>query len=502
MMLSDMFLNNLPVLQVIIPLLGALVSPALPSGRAPWLWATAITWLSFMCTAFLVTDVNFNGTQSYHLGGWAPPIGIEYRIDIFNAYVLAIIAGVSSISILFARDTLQYDVTPEKHGAFYAVYLLCLAGMLGIVSTNDVFNIYVFLEISSLTTYTLIAMGRNRRALSASFKYLIIGTLGATFILIGIGLLYMMTGTLNLTDMANLLKPLTHTRPVLAAFAFIVVGLIMKMALFPLHMWLPNAYAHSPSFVSVFLSSTATKVSVYVLIRIIYSLFGYEFSLQQIPLDVILLVLGSCAILVGSAAAIYQPNVKKMLAYSSVAQMGYIAVGIGMASQLGLTAAIVHIANHAMAKAALFMAAGALAYRIGRVKISSIEGLGKQMPLTMLGFTFAGMSLIGVPLTAGFISKWYLLTAAYEQGMWYIIVVILLSSVMALMYIGKVLERAYFSPTHAPKGEPLMVQEAPLSLLLPLWILVGLNFYFGIDADFTAGIASDAAAMLMNRGMW
>lgn len=495
MTFSALIISHLPVLQVIIPLLGAPVCALLPSSRAAWVWATIATWSAFLVSATLIATVYYDGTQIYQLGNWPAPFGIEYRIDLLNAFVLAVLGFVSSVVILYAKDSVAKEIPNRKHPAFYAVYLLCLAGLFGILSTNDVFNIYVFLEISSLATYTLIAMGKDRRALAAAFKYLVLGTLGATFILIGIGLLYMMTGTLNLTDLSHRIAPLSESRPILAAFAFITVGVCMKMALFPLHMWLPNAYTHSPSFVSAFLSTTATKVSVYVLIRFIYSLFEHEFAFGAMPLETLLSFFAVLGIFIGSGVAIYQPNVKKMLAYSSVAQMGYIALGIGLASETGLTASLIHIANHAFAKGTLFMAAGAVAYRLGQAKIYDFQGLGTRMPLTMLAFALAGASMVGVPLTAGFISKWYLLSAAIEKGWWPLVIILLISSLMALVYIGRVIEAAYFGKTS--EADKTRVKEAPLSMLIPIWVLAAANIFFGINTELTVGIAEQTSEMLI-----
>lgn len=493
-MFRDLIFANLPALQVLIPLLAAPLCALIPNGRLAWAWALAATWTSFAVTLLLIGQISADTPMTYAMGGWEPPVGIEYRIDTLNAYVLTVLAAIASVIIIFAKESVAKEIPASKQAHFYTVYLLCLAGLFGILSTNDVFNIYVFLEISSLATYTLIAMGQDRRALSASFTYLVIGTLGATFILIGIGLLYMMTGTLNITDLSQRLQDVDNTKPVLAAFAFFIVGLCMKIALFPLHGWLPNAYAYSPSFVSAFLASTATKVGVYVLIRILYSLFGFHFSLETGPLGGVFIFLGIVAVFVGSAIAIFQHNVKKMLAYSSIAQIGYIVIGIGLANSTGLAASIMHIANHALAKGALFMAAGCMAYRLGTVRIQNIRGLARQMPLSTLAFALAGLSIIGVPATAGFISKWYFISALIERGLWPVVILLLISSLMALVYIGRIIETTFFD--RADK-DAATVTEAPLSMLIPTWILVALSYYFGVDTSFTVGIAQTAADMLM-----
>ena len=214
----------------------------------------------------------------------------------------------------------------------YTGWLLCLTGLLGITITGDVFNVFVFLEIASLSSYLLVSLGPDRRALTAAFQYLVMGTIGATFILIGVGLLYMMTGTLNMADLAQRIPNVAQTTTVRAGFAFLVLGISLKAAVFPLHYWLPNAYTFAPSAVTAFLAGSATKVSIYLLLRFFFDIFSESFSLRVMRLDLVLLILGVIAIFSMSLVAIYQHNVKRMLAYSSVAQVGYMVIGISLAT--------------------------------------------------------------------------------------------------------------------------------------------------------------------------
>jgi len=434
-----------------------------------------------------------SGTIIYELGGWDAPWGIEYRIDKLNAFVLLIISAVSTVVLLAAQTSIEKELPKDKHTLFYVLYLLSLSGMLGIVSSADVFNIFVFLEISSLSAYALIALGEDRRALWASFQYLIMGTIGATFILIGIGLMYQMTGTLNLDDLSRRLPEVAHTRTVFSAFAFVIVGICLKLALFPLHLWLPNAYAYAPSIVTAFLAATATKVAIYLLIRFTFSVFGLSFSFTTLPLQVLFMVLGLLGIFVASTAAIYQKNVKHLFAYSSIAQIGYMIVGFSTSTVTGLTATLLHVFNHALMKSALFLALGAVMYRIGSVQLSQFQGLGRQMPFTMAAIVIGGLSLIGVPLTVGFVSKWYLLMALVENGWWLVAVLILLSSLLTIFYVWRIFEVAYFQP---PLLETEEIKEAPMSFLIPIWILVMANIYFGIDTRLSVQVAQAASQSL------
>jgi multicomponent Na+:H+ antiporter subunit D len=485
---------NLPALQVVLPLIAAPLCVVLARPNLVWGFATAVNWIALVVAVALMVQVLDGGTISYQLGGWEPPWGIEYRIDLANAFVLLIVSSISAIILPFARASVVAEIPEDRVSLFYCMYLLCLTGLLGIAITGDAFNVFVFLEISSLSSYVLISLGRDRRALTAAFQYLIMGTIGATFYLIGVGLLYAMTGTLNMADLAARVPAVADTRTVHAAFSFLVVGIGLKAAMFPLHIWLPNAYCYAPSVVTAFLAATATKVSVYVLMRVLFTIFGTEFSLEEVALQWALIPLALSAMLVASSVAIFQNDVKRLLAYSSVAQIGYMVLGISFGTVTGLSAAIVHLFNHAVIKGGLFMTLGCVVLRLGSSHIRDMAGLGRTMPWTMAAFVLGSFSLIGVPLTTGFISKWILLQASFEGGHWVLAAAIVFASVLAIVYVWRVVEVAYF---REPGDKAAAAREAPLSMLVPTWILILANLYFGIDTSLTIGVATKAAASLL-----
>ena len=396
--------------------------------------------------------------------------------------------------IPYARASIAAEVEEPRIYLFYCMYLLNLAGLLGIAITGDVFNLFVFLEISSLSSYVMISLSRDRRALVAAYRYLIMGTIGATFYIIGVGMMYQVTGTLNMVNLATLIPDLVDNRTVMVALAFLSVGLCLKLALFPLHMWLPNAYTYAPSAVSAFLAATGTKVAVYALARILFTVFGGSSLIDDFGLQEILVTFAVLAMIGGSAVAVYESNVKRLLAYSSVAQIGYMILGLSMASVIGMTAGLVHLFNHALMKGGLFMVMGCVFFRLSSVQVEDMDGLAKRMPLTMAAFVAGGFGLIGMPLTAGFISKWYLIQAALEKGWWAAVAAILISSLLAVIYVWRVVEAAYFKPP--PKGAA-EVGEAPLSMLVPMWVMIGMSYYFGIDATLTLDIATGAAETLL-----
>ena len=490
-------LTQLPALAVILPLLSAPLCLFLRRPRLAWLFAIIVSGLAMLISITLLQQVMASGTIAYEMGGWGAPWGIEYRVDKLNAYLLLIITSISTVVLLAAHTSIEKEIPEYRHTLFYVLYLLSLAGMLGIVTTGDAFNVFVFLEISSLSAYALIALGKDRRALWASYQYLIMGTIGATFILIGIGLIYQMTGTLNMDDLSRRLPEVEQTRTVFTAFAFIIVGVCLKIALFPLHRWLPNAYAYAPSIVTAFLAATSTKVAVYLLIRFTFSIFGNSFSFTTVPLQTIFVILGLSGIFAASTTAIFQKNVKHLFAYSSVAQIGYMIVGFSISTTTGLMATLLHLFNHALMKSALFLALGAVVYRIGSVQLNQFHGLGRQMPFTMAAIVIGGLSLIGVPLTVGFVSKWYLVLAALENGWWPVAVLILLGSLLAIVYVWRIVEAAYFNEPPAGRDS---VEEAPPGFLIPVWMLVSANIYFGMDTRLSVQVAQAASQSLFGVG--
>jgi multicomponent Na+:H+ antiporter subunit D len=483
-------------LQVVIPLVTAPLIVFVGNRALAWPLAFIASIAAFTISCLLLAKVIDGGFISYAIGGWAPPLGIEYRVDATNALLLFLISGMSVIALPYMYTSIQSEIDKRNLALFYACYMLCFTGLLGVVITGDAFNVFVFLEISSLSTYVLVAMGarRDKRALTAAYDYLIMGTIGATFFVIGLGMLYMSTGTLNMADLADRIADQGTNRTIRAAFAFIVVGMGLKVALVPLHLWLPNAYTFAPSAVTVFLASTSTKAAVYVLLRFMFSIYHQPFGFEINTLYFIFIPFALLAMFLASFVAIFQSDFKRMLAYSSIAQIGYMLMGIAMLNASGLTATVVHMFNHGITKGLLFMGAGAFALKAESTFYDSIEGLGRRMPMTGACIIIGGLSLIGVPGTAGFVSKWMLVQSAFENGFWWIAILVVLSSLLAVAYVWRVVEVIYLrEPAEgAPVGDP------PPMMLAPMLILALACVWFGIDTDISIGAASTAANNLIN----
>jgi len=495
------FKDHLPVLQVLVPFCTAPLIVLLGSRRLAWPLAFIASATALVISIMLMWEVREGGYVAYTLGGWAPPLGIEYRVDAANAFVLLLISAIGTVVLPYAYISIKDEIKARDHTLMYACWMLCFTGLLGMVVTGDAFNVFVFLEISSLSTYVLVAQGagRDRRALTAAYDYLIMGTIGATFFVIGLGMLYMATGTLNMADLADRIADQGANRTVRSGFAFIIVGMGLKVAMFPLHLWLPKAYTFAPSAVTVFLSATATKAAIFVVMRFTFSIYNPDFSFTNNTLEIIFAPLAIIAMFSASFVAVFQTNFKRMLAYSSVAQVGYILLGISLLTETGLTAAILHMFNHGITKALLFMGVGAYVLRSGGAFYTQIAGLGRKMPITSGAVVIGGLSLIGVPGTAGFISKWILVQAALERApdnamFLAIAVAIVLSSLLAVVYVWRAFE-VLFLQEPDPNST---ATEAPLMMLVPMWIMAGACIWFGFSTEHLYEFAAQAAQGLLD----
>ncbi len=456
-----------PILIIVIPLIASFLNTVIGLWRKNLCYPLLVSVLSviiLLSINIMDTVINY-GTIHYRLGGWAPPWGIEYVIDHLNAFIAIIVSFMSFIVAVYSKRSIEQELPADKIIYFYTVYLLLTTGLLGITVTGDLFNLYVFLEITSLAGYALIAIGDDRAPV-ASFNYLIMGTIGACFYLLGVGYLYIVTGTLNIADLSRLLPDLYYSKVVLVAFAFFMVGIGIKIAFFPLHTWLPDAYTHAPSTVSAFAASTMTKVGVYVMIRIMFTVFKPYFSIEIIPMATILSWTAAAAIISGSILAIAQTDLKRMLSYILIAEVGYIVMGISVANEAGFTGAVLHILNDAFMMSCLFLVAGAIVYKTGTRYIYNFGGLNKNMPLTMAAFSVAAISMIGIPPTAGFFSKWYLILGAINAQKWVFAGILLFSSLVNALIFYRILEKIYFNEPAKP-----FFDEVPLSMLIPILIM-------------------------------
>jgi multicomponent Na+:H+ antiporter subunit D len=483
---------HLPILMVLVPLLSAPVLVFIKHPLASRVIATAACIVSALCAWTLA--LTLDSAVSYPLGGWRPAIGIELRIDYAGAYVAVIVSTLATVAISLGTRGTREELE-GREVFFYALFLMCVAGLMGMVVTGDAFNVFVFLEITSLATYTLVALGRKRRALTAALNYLFLGTLGGTFVLIGIGLMYQMTGTLNAAEVAARIRDVGQLRTVHVAFAFLTVGLCIKLAVFPLHQWLPGAYSEAPHAVSSFLAGTATKVMYFQLVRVVVSFFGVAYVFDTLHFGALLMPLSVLAMFAGSTAAIFQPSLRRLLAYSSIGQVGYLTLALSLGTAQGLEAGLLHLGAHAVTKTALFLVAASFIAQVGDDRLESFAGLGRRFPLLSLAFVIGGLGLIGVPGTAGFVSKWALLQAVFADGHPLLAFLILVSSMLAVVYVFRVVEILYF---RAPRADapPLLRERPDWGAWVPALGMVAVSVVLGLWSEVPSDYVATAAASL------
>jgi multicomponent Na+:H+ antiporter subunit D len=486
-------------LLMVVPLMTAPIAAILRPARLAWLAACAASAAMFALAIGVCDYVLDGGVIHYQVGGWAPPEGIELVVGPVSAIVLLIITGSSTVALFAGGPSIRQQIALERRPYFFAAWLLALAGLTGITITGDAFNVFVFMEVSSLASYVLVASGTDRRCLTATFQYLTMGTIGATFYLTGIGLLYMMTGTLNLADMSARMGEVENNRLVFAATGFITIGLGLKAGMFPLHGWMPEAYTRAPHAATTFLAACSTKVAILVLLQFDFLIFQGNFAGHAARFTTFLAPLAVGGMLFGSAAALVQSDVKRLLAWSSVGQIGYILLGAGLANSSGVAAAVSHMFAHGIAKATTFLALAFVALRIGTTQLDGVAGSYRRMPWTWACLFVGGLSLIGMPGTAGFVSKWLLITAALDSGPFgpLLVVAILLSSLLSVAYVWKIVEAVGFGGRVNDIATPQRSEEAPLPLLLVLLACTGTNIWFGFVTDIPVDLSTRAAEVLM-----
>lgn len=436
--------SNLPALLFLVPFVAALVAAGL--GWFVRGAARLVTLAAFLATAILavvaVPRVLAHGGLQTTMGGWAPPIGIEVLLDPLSAFMAVAMSVVAFIAIAGSHAHLQAQL-PGRDAAYYATVLLMFSGLMGIIITADLFNLFVQIELASLSAYALVAAG-GKGAPRAGLNYLIIGSFGASLYLVGIGFLYAATGSLNMADVAARLAT-ADQRLVLVGGLLIVGGLGVKMALFPLHFWMPRAYARGPVASITIMAPLVTKVSSYALLRVMFWVLGRDGLHEERLLLDLLAVAGAVAVMAGGVGALVQTDFRRLLAYSSVGQAGIVVLGIGLANADGLTGAVLHIANDALAKALLFLAAGTALLRFGVKRVDDLSRLRGRAPWTSAAVAVALLSLVGIPPLAGFFGKWYVLSATLAGGRWWLTAALVAGSLASVGYSIRIIERLFFS---------------------------------------------------------
>ncbi len=481
-------------LAAFVPLVAGALTPAMARGR-PGLargWALAVTAFCTFATAALTRRVALEGPFSYAMGAWAAPLGIELRFDEFSAASL-FICVIMLLVLVYSGPYVRRALPATRIDWYYSLLLINLGGMIGFVITGDLFNLFVFMELVAVSSYALVAVGGGRTAALAAFKYLVAGAVSSVLILFCIGVLHALTGSLNMADVARRLATVESRPPVLLALAGLTAGFLVKAGLFPVHVWLPDAHAIAPSPINAVSSALVVKLGIIGLLRI-FPLFAAAGAVSLAPLFEALAWLGAISVLAGAFFALFQEDIKLMLAYSTISNIGYIVLGLGLAGELALTGAGVHILNHALIKATLFLAAGAMIHQSGHRTLHDLRGIGRAMPWTTLALLIGALSIVGLPPTAGFPGKWYIALGALESGRPGFAVVVLVGALIIFIYFARMLNAFYFrAPSHK---EMLGVSEAPASMLGPVLLLGALCVLGGLLTHWPVALIAPAVGRL------
>jgi multicomponent Na+:H+ antiporter subunit D len=486
---SSQLLPVIVFLPLIAALIGFLISRNTAQGRLN-ISLACVQFLVVVLVTMLFLDENSSHSATYQIGAWGAPLGIDLVVDGFSILMIALTGLLTLILTIYST---AYFAGDPKSLRFWPLWWLLIAGLNALFVSGDAFNIYVSLEIIGLSAAALVALQSSREALEAALRYLLVGLLGSLFYLMAIAILYRSHGTL---DLAQIAASSGDRLPDQVAMILITVGLMLKIALFPLHFWLPRAHANAPTPVSAILSALVVKASLYVLVKFWFEVLSDSTTFEA---SQVLGSLGGIAIVYGSWKAFRATQLKVLIAYSTVAQLGYIfllfplsehAANNSSFSGSASQAAVYFIVAHACAKAAMFLSAGNMIMSQGSSEIAQLKGIAAREPLNVLIFTIAGVSLIGLPPSAGFIAKWLLLTTSIESGQWWWAVVVLSGGLLAAMYLFKILSLAFDNTpdTAAVQKPPKALSSKVLTTSALVLALVTLAL--GFNAEFILNISN------------
>ena len=438
------------------------------------------------------------GSLKYEMGGWAPPIGINLVLDGLSYLLIFIVTCISFLVVIYSLSYMRKYTSLHN---FYSLLMLMIAGMNGVILSGDMFNLYVFLEIASISSYALVGFGVENEELEASFKYLVLGSVASSFILFGIALLYGRTGTLNMADMARQIQASggMGKLEMLVAGMFLM-GFGLKAAMVPFHAWLPDAHPSAPAPISAMLSGLLIKVlGIYAIVRIFFNVFGMSAEATPVFFN-IFIALGLISMIVGALLAIGQWDFKRLLAYSSISQMGYVMLGFGIGNPLAIAGALFHLLNHAVFKSLLFLCSGSFEHRTKTRQLRELGGLSGKMPLTSFSTVFGSLSISGIPPFGGFWSKLFIIMGAIAAGKYMIAAVTVLVSFMTVIYYVKVQKHALFGELPAKLQK---IKEAPVLMCSVLVVLALCCLGLGIFADdILHSLIEPAGKVVTNMGAY
>ncbi|MEA3506973.1 MAG: proton-conducting transporter membrane subunit [Elusimicrobiota bacterium] len=458
---------------VIIPLAAAFIVSLLDFIKEDFIRNLSMDIIAGLAIALslIVSLALFGNPGTYAMAGWEFPVGIILVVDGFSAPILVITNFIALMCIVFSYDYIKEYGAKEK---YYTLFLLMLTGMNGVIVTGDIFNLYVFLEIASVASYALVGFGTQREEVEATFKYLVLSSIGTAFMLLGIGLVYANTLNLNMAVISQIMAAGEISASVYLAAIFFIVGFSIKAALVPFHAWLPDAHPSAPAPISAMLSGVLIKtIGIYSFIRVTYVMLGMNTGAVPQALR----VLGMLSMIIGVLLALGQWDFKRLLAYHSVSQMGYIALGFGLATPLGIIGALFHLLNHSVFKSLLFLNSGSVDYRLNTRNLRDMGGLTQNMPVTGTTSMIASLSIAGIPPFNGFWSKLIIIIAAIQAGHPILALWAVIASILTLASFVKVQRYAFIGKIKEALKE---VRESTLAMQVPMIILAAACVLMGL----------------------
>ncbi|MCX7785790.1 MAG: proton-conducting transporter membrane subunit [candidate division WOR-3 bacterium] len=452
----------------IIYLIGSILKAR--SRRFADIWSLLAVLILLLFSIYFLFQASFRSPILFFMGSWRPPIGITLVLDGLSCFILLIINFIALMAVLFSIDYMEKFTAKYK---FYALLMLLIGGMNGIAMTGDLFNFYVFLEISAIASYVLVSFGVDSMELEAAFKYMVLASIGSIFILLSIALLYARTGTLNMADISQTLANNPNAPFLILISVLFIIGFGLKAALVPFHAWLPDAHPSAPAPISAMLSGVVIKVlGAYGLVRIFYNVLGMSHSVS-----LIILILSGLSMLIGVILQLGQTDIKRLLAYCSISQIGYVLLGLGLGTPLGILGGLFHLLNHAVFKSLLFFNSGAVEYETHTRDITKMGGISQKMPITSLSWFIGSFSASGVPPFNGFWSKLILIIAAVQAQHYVLAGIAGIAAILTLTSFVKVQRQAFLGslPEHLAK-----IKEVPITMTATLIILTALCVSMGI----------------------
>ena len=483
--------HQLPAILFLLPLFAAISMPVVCLKHRHWSKSISLTILAAMVLVSILNlhNVVNHGEVRYAFSGWTAPLGIEWVADGLASVILVLLSVLGLLGVVFTGPT-----SPKALGGrivhYYTLILLFFSALTGIVFAADFFNIFVFLEVAAISSYALIGVAGGR-ALFAAFRYLILGTIGASIYLLGVSYLYAVTGTLNMADMADKLPFLLGSKALVGGLLFIFIGLGIKMALVPFHSWMPEAYAYAPDSVSPIMASLLTKIVLLAWVRIIYWVLNASIAIFDIPILQLVAVLGALAAVIGASLALAQRDIKMMFAYGGVSHIGIILIGIGQGNQTGFVGGIFYLLNDAVMQAALFFIAGVAFCQYGVRTIDDLGRVGKQAPWLTGSLIVVALGMIGLPPTGGFFGKWNIILGALEASNYVSVAAVLLSTLLTLAYFVKLFEGIF---RQTSTGLDLQFGEFPLSFKMTLGVTSAAIMLLGL-------FSSPIVQLLLNHAL-